>query len=130
MDRIICIGVILLICILVSYSILYEKFTNYPNDVWRHPPSNEKLVKNKFVPLGHSLPLTDIYTTQGSTGPSIDGTDKSPNNMFMFAYNQCKPECCPSTYSCDGGCICTTKKQRKYIVSRGNNKSIPQNNEY
>jgi hypothetical protein len=150
MTRILCLGFLLILCILLSYPILHEKFTNLspsklnyvvgsydkqkltncPNDLWKHPPSNEGLRKNRFVPLGHTLPLTDIYTTQGSIGPSVDGTDESPNNMFMFAYNECKPECCPSTYSCDGGCVCTTKKQRRYVAGRGNNKTITQNNEY
>ena len=40
--------------------------------------------------------------------------------MFMFAYNQCRPECCPSTFSCDHGCVCTTEQQRNFINSRGN----------
>ena len=43
--------------------------------------------------------------------------------MFIFAYNKCSPECCPSTYSCDKGCVCTTKQQRKFINTRGNNRS-------
>ena len=51
--------------------------------------------------------------------------------MFMFAYNQCRPECCPSTYSCDKGCVCTTEQQRKFIgVTRGNNKTTAHNNEF
>ena len=59
-----------------------------------------------------------MYTNLQSLGPSIDGNTNSHNNMFMFAYNQCKLECCPSTYSCDGGCICSTKTKRNFGRTR------------
>jgi hypothetical protein len=48
------------------------------------------------------------------------------NSLFMFANNQCKPECCPSTHSCDGGCVCTTPDQRNVINSRGGNRTSPE----
>ena len=92
---------------------------------WRHPPSNLPLYKPStlYSPQGTPLPLKDqakITTLpKDSTGPSVDGTANAPKNMFMFAYNQCRPECCPSTFSCDRGCICTTKQQRHFINSRG-----------
>jgi len=47
----------------------------------------------------------------------------SPDNMFMFKNNQCKPECCGSTFSCDGGCVCTTPEQRNFINARGGNRT-------
>lgn len=47
----------------------------------------------------------------------------SPDNMFMFKNNQCKPECCGSTFSCDGGCVCTTPDQRDFINARGGNRT-------
>ena len=48
---------------------------------------------SKFVIQGHSAPLKNIYT---------DDT----KSLFPFKDSECKPECCPSTYSCDRGCIC------------------------
>jgi hypothetical protein len=45
-----------------------------------------------------------------------------PDNLFIFANNQCKPECCGSTLSCDGGCVCTNSKQRDFINTRGGNR--------
>jgi len=45
------------------------------------------------------------------------------DNLFMFKDNQCKPECCGSSYSCDGGCVCTTPEQRDFINKRGGNRS-------
>lgn len=47
----------------------------------------------------------------------------SPDNMFIFKNNQCKPECCGSTFSCDGGCVCTTPDQRNFINARGGNRT-------
>ena len=46
----------------------------------------------------------------------------------MFAYNECKPECCNtpggSNFSCDKGCVCITKPQQKFLTHRGNNNII------
>lgn len=48
-----------------------------------------------------------------------------PDNLFIFKDNQCKPECCGASFSCSGGCVCTTKEQRNYINTRGNNRTPP-----
>lgn len=97
---------------------------------------------------GHYLKQNDkkllepenVYTLQGTpTGledsvtfadpaanyPSVDGSDDSPKDMFVFAYNQSSPECCPSTYSTDRGCVCTTDEQRNFISGRGGNNVAP-----
>jgi len=49
-----------------------------------------------------------------------------PDSLFMFKNNQCKPECCPSSYACDGGCVCTTPDQRQVIATRGGNRTSPE----
>ena len=99
-----------------------------PDDdsTWRHPPSNLPLYKPStlYTPQGTPLPLKNQAKITSlplySNAPSVDGSANAPKNMFMFAYNQCRPECCPSTFSCDHGCICTTEQQRNFINSRGN----------
>ena len=55
-------------------------------------------------------------------GPEVE---IGPDNLFMFKNNQCKPECCGSSFSCGGGCVCTTAKQRDFIASRGGNRTGP-----
>lgn len=55
--------------------------------------------------------------------PSVTGNSNDPKSMFMFTHNQCHPDCCPSTYSCDNGCVCTTKQQRDFLSKRGKNRS-------
>ena len=56
-------------------------------------------------------------------GPAFE---PGPDSLFMFKNNQCKPECCPSSYSCDGGCVCTTPDQRQVIATRGGNRTSPE----
>ena len=55
-------------------------------------------------------------------GPEVEVGD---DNLFIFKNNQCKPECCPASFSCGGGCVCTTAKQREMIAGRGGNRSNP-----
>lgn len=53
-------------------------------------------------------------------GPPINIDE---NHLLYFANNQCKPECCSSSMSCDGGgCVCTTPDQRDFINCRGGNR--------
>jgi len=47
------------------------------------------------------------------------------DELFMFKNNQCKPECCGASFSCDGGCVCTTPEQRDLINQRGGNRTQP-----
>ena len=54
-------------------------------------------------------------------GPEVE---MGPDSLFMFKNNQCKPGCCGASFSCDGGCVCTTPKQRDYINTRGGNRTI------
>jgi len=89
----------------------------------------------------------DVYQPMGqydgvklSTGNSVSGWRyTAPNepltgeefqpgddNLFMFKNNQCKPECCGASFSCGGGCVCTTPKQRQYIAERGGNRTQPE----
>ena len=82
---------------------------------WRHKPNNVSKLKGRFfVPQGTPIPLKceEMYQTVPD------------NSMFMFAKNVSSPACCPSTYSSDTGCVCTTPAQRRLIgQTRGNNKN-------
>lgn len=56
--------------------------------------------------------------------PSVDGTEEGPQSLFTFAYNKCSPACCKADsggFSCTGGCVCLTEKQKQYFASRGVN---------
>ncbi len=90
---------------------------------WRRPPTNLPLVKDTYItsPIGEDILLGDDLVSPYY--PSVDGKPDSQRRMFMFAQNQCRPDCCPATYSCDGGCVCTTEAQRNMIAGRGGNAS-------
>jgi hypothetical protein len=48
---------------------------------------------------------------------------------FLFHKNKCDPKCCgESPYSCSGGCVCLTRKQKDLILSRGGNRINVGNN--
>ena len=62
--------------------------------------------------------------------PSVDGKKESRKSMFMFTHNQVSPKCCPSTYTTDNGCVCTTKEQRKFVNRRGYNRDATVNSSF
>ena len=67
---------------------------------WRYTAPNEPLTGAEFAP--------------------------GPDSLFLFKNNQCKPECCGASFSCGGGCVCTTPQQRQYIAERGGNRTQPE----
>ena len=85
-------------------------------------PCNVPYQQPKFItPTG--VETTPELSKQHN--PSIDGKKGSKRSMFMFSHNVCHPGCCPSTYSCDHGCVCTNKDQREYL---GNHGAMKKNN--
>jgi hypothetical protein len=86
--------------------------------------------KNAYQPIG-AFDGVKLDTGNGSswryTSPNepLEGPqgELGPDNMFIFKNNQCKPECCGATFSCDGGCVCTTPEQRNFINARGGNRT-------
>lgn len=100
-----------------------------PNNDHMHRQNAPLLSSKLYVPAGTPLPLLPKVSREPvySNGPNVDGTPFTPKSMDMLKYNQCKPECCPGTYSCSGGCVCVNKKQSDFINSRGNNRTAPSN---
>ena len=43
--------------------------------------------------------------------------------LFLFADNQFKPECCGSSVSSSTGCACITRSQMDYVNQRGGNRT-------
>ena len=72
----------------------------------------------------HSDTYDKIHTPYETTlGPQIPLPE---GQMFMYANNDYKPECCKfSSVSSGNGCLCPTKEQNDYINSRGGNSSCP-----
>ena len=68
--------------------------------------------------MGYSSSQSKWEQNRGTAVPLPEG------QLFMFADNEFKPECCPSTYSSSNGCACMTEEQVKYLNERGGNRSM------
>ena len=100
-------------------------------------PNNDSIIRKHtqllpsklYIPQGTPLPLLPKVSKEPAytNGTNVDGTANSPAAMSMLKYNQCRPDCCPGTYSCSGGCVCLSKKQSDFINARGNNRTAPSN---
>jgi len=90
--------------------------------------------KETYSPVGafDGIKLSTGNSVSGwrYTAPNepLNGAEFKPSadDLFMFKNNQCKPECCGASFSCGGGCVCTTPQQRQYIASRGGNRTQPE----
>jgi len=122
-------GLVLLLLanILMVYATYYpttEGFTQYFLE-------NAAGTKDSYIPIGSfdgvSLKPDNGVSQFRYTKPNepLIGPEvvPGPDNLFVFKYNQAKPECCSSSYSSDMGCVCTTPSQRKYINERGGNRT-------
>ena len=117
--------IIILICTYVIYHIgftnnNFEHFVadindyvetgdGYGNILYKQPESKHKLLEKTSTVFGHTLPY------KPTTNAPIDNGNEP---LFMFGKNKCSPNCCPSTYACSGGCVCTTEEQRNRIHGR------------
>ena len=91
--------------------------------------------KDEYQPIGSfdeiRLQTGNPYSSWRYTAPNeplLGGAKEfTPGNddLFIFKNNQCKPECCGASFSCGGGCVCTTPQQRQYIAGRGGNRTEP-----
>jgi hypothetical protein len=74
------------------------------------------------LPTGNKSPWRYTAPNEALLGAEFTPGDDS---LFIFKNNQCKPECCGASFSCSGGCVCTTENQRDYINGRGGNRTSP-----
>lgn len=102
------------------------------NSVVTHNPEDGKLgTGNKVNYMEHEL-VDPVYFSpvgtphrlkldpnQDAMKPSVNGLKNGPRALSMFAYNVFKPECCPSPYSGDRGCVCFSKEQKEYLKRGG-----------
>ncbi len=105
-----------------------EGYTNYGGN-----PGGAKAAYQAIGPYdGVRLPTGNPVSDWRYTKPNepMNGYfpkfEVGPDNLFMFKDNQCKPECCGASFSCDGGCVCTSPEQRKFINERGGNRTEPE----
>lgn len=110
-----------------SSSAFDPSLSTFDNLLLSNPTNKNTFQKVATVYQGAELPstffpLTSVSDAEDPSATTIDGTPDSARSKFMFAFNKCKPECCPSTFSCDSGCVCTTPAQNDFLATRGNNR--------
>jgi hypothetical protein len=50
-------------------------------------------------------------------------TPLDSNKLMLMVGNTSSPECCPSAFNTDTGCICLSDSNKKMFASRGGNKA-------
>jgi hypothetical protein len=122
--------------LLLANLLMVNGFTNYPiraEGFVDFMLDNASPIGTNYQPIGTydnvvKKPANGLSNWRGPApnepllGPEVE---IGPDNLFLFKNNQCKPECCPASFSCGGGCVCTTAKQRDFINSRGGNRNEP-----
>ena len=68
--------------------------------------------------MGNKNRLNTYKDNVGTPVPLPEG------ELFFFADNKFKPECCPSTYSNSMGCACLSQAQVDYVNQRGGNRTL------
>jgi hypothetical protein len=126
--------------LLLANILMLSGFTNYPNNkfgmvdegfVNYFSTTNAAPAGPAYQPIGtydglRKTPEHGLSEWRDKApNEALLGPEAGPDDMFIFKNNQCKPECCGASFSCGGGCVCTTPKQRDLINSRGGNRTAP-----
>ena len=84
-------------------------------------------IKNLLIGALVLALITHFFMSSNILGniETMQNLNQNPDKLTMFDDSKFKPECCPSIYSSDNGCVCTTANQRKFFSKRGNNKTSP-----
>lgn len=116
-----------------NYVMNREQFKNRQEGYQNYTPGG---AKDTYEPIGAfdavKLDTGNSISSWRYTAPNepLNGYfpkfTPGPDNLFMFKDNKCKPECCGSSFSCSGGCVCTTPEQRKFVNERGGNRTSPE----
>ena len=77
-----------------------------------------KTAKRYASGMGNENKLNTYKDNVGTPVPLPEG------ELFFFADNKFKPECCPSTYSDSMGCACLSQAQVDYVNQRGGNRTL------
>lgn len=93
--------------------------------------SSDKITENELVSndklvtyFGVQVPQEIVTSQDVLRGPTVDGSDDSPQKLSLFANNKASLNCCgESPFMTSMGCVCLTENQKKFIRSRGLNRS-------
>ena len=93
--------------------------TAFDYEMGQDSPNSWTNKANKYShEMGYSSSQSKWSQNKGTPVPLPEG------QMAMFAGNEFKPECCPSTYSSSTGCACISQEQVDYLNQRGGNRTM------
>lgn len=121
--------ILLLLCICYSFHQLAQYGGHFsfieddmgdgvPNSYSRkpHPPQPDRPKFNKAL---HSSTVNPPPTFYGHGAPLRPDPPKPFENPLPLPHHlnlECSPECCPSPYSCDRGCVCASVESISKLV--------------
>lgn len=96
-------------------------------------PRESFMQKSTGMPLNaQGMGPYDGVAVGGMTGSAMSeplpvgqhpvNTPLDSNKLMLLESNTASPECCPSAFNTDMGCICLTDSDKKLFASRGGNK--------
>ena len=62
-----------------------------------------------------------VFFFRTYTMESFQNISSSPYMLNSIDMSNCSSKCCPSTFSCDSGCVCLSSEDKHLIAKRGNN---------
>ena len=71
--------------------------------------------------LGVQGPLQSNKTDHSAlSGPTMDGTEETPQRLSLFSNNKTSLECCAdSQFYTSNGCVCMSENQKSFLQNRG-----------
>jgi hypothetical protein len=127
-------GLIMLIVanLLMAYS--FNNIASIDGEGFMNYVANAANTGKNYIPMGEydgiEIKPENGISSWRNTAPNepLEGDGKEfqvgPDALFMFKNNQCKPGCCGASFSCAGGCVCSTAAQRQMIATRGGNRTV------
>lgn len=72
-------------------------------------------------------PYDNLYAGTGSEPAPVGGVlvadSQEGNQLRVLEENRTSPECCPSQFTTDMGCVCLSEQDRTHFASRGGNRA-------
>ncbi len=79
-------------------------------------PYDQVSIDGGFSGWAANEPHSAAPITGDLPGQSVD------NKLMYLVGNKTDPDCCPSAFNTDTGCVCLNEQDRMFMASRGGNK--------
>lgn len=106
---------IIILCFFTNRKMVegFRPFSYLGEDIRQGNPYSTSDRPNIYIPKDKKFCNSPRYTYFGTPNPLLHQMKPMTaprDSMFYFRDYKCAPECCPSPYSCSGGCVCIGAK--------------------